>query len=352
MAIRRVELMTEFCGRRCLPPWHELIEEEAFRVATGRALKREEYAWRDNGRWFPQMTAVGPDITSIMRRELVLMVARIGVPLAQRSIMLRRLMRNGRLTQEAVNILEPGREVFLAAMREKYPFPESVFRDDLFFRNAKGEVSDQAVADALEEALGDLPFFVGWAYDRHDPKRQLTQWLRTSDWVTLISKLRAEFGALIERGRALGIPEKEFNKLVRRLRSKLLGTRERILLSKFDDLRDRLRAEGIDERSWKSRVVGSEVGTLPSLDAPLEIAIEYFVRNIAPGASARNALTSDYGDMLHMAYLPHVDVFRCDGYAAELARKPASRYGTTVVSSLRQLPDAIEALKSAPSPGD
>jgi len=238
-------------------------------------------------------------------------------------------------------MIRPNIQGTLDDLWRQYPWPQRFFDDDLFFRYVAGEVPAQALFDALEEALGDLPLFVGWAYDQHDPERKVTGWLREGSWLQTIVDLRTQAAHLVELAQSIGKTEKDVNTLLRKTKSRLVEVRTRILWSTFKDVRAKLSRQGVDKEVWQARVVDSPIGTIPSLDAMLEPAIDYFLRNVMAGAHQRELLVSDYGDILHMAYIPYVDIFRCDGYAADIARKAASKFGTEVVGKLTLLPEAI-----------
>jgi hypothetical protein len=82
---------------------------------------------------------------------------------------------------------------------------------------------------------------------------------------------------------------------------------------------ERLGRLGIGPEDWGARVVGSQSGALPALDAVLEGARAH-VRDAILHRTDRKLRTSDGGDIFHFAYIPYVDWFRCDGHI-EVARE-------------------------------
>lgn len=61
------------------------------------------------------------------------------------------------------------------------------------------------------------------------------------------------------------------------------------------------------------------------------------------GEYARQPKKSDWLDCLHAMYAPYVDIFRTDSYMAPIIQEHSKKYGTTVVSKLDKLTEAIEA---------
>lgn len=63
--------------------------------------------------------------------------------------------------------------------------------------------------------------------------------------------------------------------------------------------------------------------------------------------SARASRASDFGDVAHALYLPHVDIFRADGFLAQAVRQAKLPLATTVVSRVSELIEAVEKRLSA-----
>lgn len=343
MAVRRAELMNEMSGKNCLLWWRGLLEEETTRLAQDRTLQWDEYALREDGHWFPPLTGIADQLSDVFRNSLKEVIDESGLPRAQRRGTMRTLWRKGRLTKRALDMMRPHRQQMNDELRDKYPFPENFYENDLLFRHAAGEIPAQDIIDALEDAFGDLPFFVGWVYDRHDPKKTMTEWLRAGKLGDAITELRTKVSKAVELSERVGRNEKDVNAALRNARSKLNEYRARFLRIIFEDIGAQLNEQGIDRNIWDARVIGSEIRSIPSLDAVLEVLIEYFVRNAMSGNQQRKLRISDYGDVLHMGFMPYVDIFRCDSYFADLARQIAARYDTVLVGSLTDLPEAISA---------
>ena len=77
MALRRVELMAQLSDRKCLRWSHDLVEEESSRLARGVALNRPDYAFNDDGRWFPPVTGIADGLKSLTEKELKTTIAEL-----------------------------------------------------------------------------------------------------------------------------------------------------------------------------------------------------------------------------------------------------------------------------------
>ena len=60
-------------------------------------------------------------------------------------------------------------------------------------------------------------------------------------------------------------------------------------------------------------------------------------RSLLPPEHPRKLKRSDFGDMSHAAYIPHVDYFRCDVAMTSCFRELSQRFGTVIVPSLDEL---------------
>jgi hypothetical protein len=63
----------------------------------------------------------------------------------------------------------------------------------------------------------------------------------------------------------------------------------------------------------------------------------------------RKGAVSDVGDILHVAYMPYVDIYRTDGPMANVIREAKLARSTEVVGKLENLMEAIERQLAARS---
>jgi hypothetical protein len=103
--------------------------------------------------------------------------------------------------------------------------------------------------------------------------------------------------------------------------------------------------KGFDEYSISKRQSSDLVAANPdvsfSFSAVIAAYMGYFIDNLDKFENVPRLEESAVGDILHVMYLPYVDVFRADRYFADVLRKAKLPYPTVVASDLK-LPDIIE----------
>lgn len=79
----------------------------------------------------------------------------------------------------------------------------------------------------------------------------------------------------------------------------------------------------------------------PSLLTITTVSVKLAKLNLLTSQSSK---PSDFGDILHTAYIPHVDIFRADKATADIIKQAKLPFETTIVSKLTDLPSEIENL--------
>ncbi len=345
MALRRIQLIKELCQGKCFRWWSDITLSECLVLATDGHDDGSQSALSDDGHWFPDaMFQIAEGMQDRFVEAIKEMVGKVPISRQQRRQWLRKLISNGKLTRTATDLLAPGREQLLEKLSEELPILRRFFDEDLFLKFATGTGSATEIVAELQRSFEDVEFFVGWAYDRYDTGREMTALLRVfgADLVEKIERMRSEVLELADVGARLGKSSKEVNRVLARVRLPEEDMRRRWLDGIREDNAAVLRGSKISAAIWEKKVIGSRFGSVPSFDSYLEAMVLYFRRNIALSSGPRALLKSDAGDLLHMCYLPYVDIFRCDGEASAVARKVAGRYGTEIVSKLAVLCPVIE----------
>ena len=339
MALKRATVMKRLAGNKCFTWWGWLMNHEALLLAANEGISSQTHATRDDGRWFPEFDIIAKQVGLDLETSIKSCLSELPLPRNRRRHLKQQLIKDGRLTKTGVALVEQNRAEATRKVRQEFPLPQRVFDEDIIFRVVTGKLPKKAFVEAIEEALGDLPTFLGWVLDRYDSGRILTGWLRTNTLVDVIGDERTKLDAIVDSFSKIAFDPNEVNKIFsEKAAIKLAETRARCLWKIFDDVKHR----GISRDAWNERVIRAPFGKIPSLDAMLDIAFEYGLKNLSFGPHRRKLRVSDYGDILHMIYLPHVDLFRCDGYMAQLAKGPAKKNGVIVVNKLRELPTAID----------
>lgn len=343
-AKRRAEVLLELCGGKCLTWIFDLTNREVLQAASGGSLERPGYAFNEEGRWFPNVESIAHDLRDVLAETFREELKKLGLPRGHRRKLEKTYMRDGVLTPAAMPILEASGDTFVDTMAQSLPISRNLFSRDVLLRFACGEDNASAVVRQLENTFAHLPTFFEWACESFDSETTLRGWLRSegAGFIDFIGNVRRMVDELAELGRKLGREEKEANREVTILvRRAVLEARTRILEVKIMDL-ERQHPE-IPQEDW-DRVRQSKLGQLPINDAVLGAMESFGSRETKLARGSRRTLeSSDWADVLHMAYIPLVDVFKCDVRSIHIAKPIAARTNTAVVSHLR---DAFEALEA------
>lgn len=353
-ALARARAVMDVCGQHCMTDFRTLFADEAQAAALGSVPLRREAAWRDDGAWHPNVDEIVGDLVrgwsdEVNRTLKQMLREETGLNRAtRRSLAKRALRKNGSLTPELTASLsaEQRRGLSLEAAK-RLQLPQRIVDEDIPARVILGELPVSALADCAVEVLRTLPALFAQDAAR-EYENEIFHWVRRlgSSISEPLQEVRQKMLSAVTN---LGLSR--FRQLteqmgdLRAAKDWLPTTRSRILDGLWDAERKRWLALRVTRRDWDAKVVASPIGTMPGLDALLTAAREHLLDALRPSAQPRQPRSSDGGDLLHMLYLPYVDVFRCDGYAARTARAVVERFRLTarVVATPEQLLDAIEA---------
>jgi hypothetical protein len=239
--------------------------------------------------------------------------------------------RHGRLKGAALErLLDPTvRREMRCMVAQKFGLPSNLPSLDTLAQVMAGELPPVAADIFVVELLRDLVNLFSVA-PTLDQAEQLFGYLRVAG--RRIAEPMAEAATTMERF----VSEYGLD-AVRRLRADrppldkprwIANTRANVLSRFWEDERKR-RGAGprIRGEAWFENVEASPFGSIPTLDAYLAAGAELISKAVTVSRQPYRGRHSDAADVLHMSYLPYVDVFRCDGGNSQVAR--------TVVSELK-----------------
>lgn len=343
-AKRRAEIVLQLCGGKCFTWFFDLTGKEVLQAALGGVLERPGYALNDEGRWFPNVESLAHDLRDVLAETWREELRKSGLPRGHRRKLEKTYMRDGVLTPAAMPFLEKTGGSVVDAISHSLPIARNLFSRDVLLKFACGEDNGSAVVKQLENTFAHLPTFFEWACESFDNETTLRGWLRSegTGFIDFINGVRQMVDELAELGSRLGRAEKDINREVTTLVKRASAqARVKLLESKIGAL-GRKHPE-IPRESW-DRVRQSRFGQLPIIDAMLGAMEGFGSRETKLARGSRRTLEpSDWGDVLHMAHIPLVDVFKCDVRSVHIAKPIAARTGTAVVSNLR---DAFEVLEA------
>lgn len=315
----RFEVMDALCGRKCLVPPFEVMRREA----------EEDASWvphRDNGEWFPFENLDDLEIPTYVQtcRELL---ADSSLNRLQRRALSKQIFdARGHLTTHALKYLGNRPRELVRDFAERYPISEETV--DLLLEAAMGRASKNAAIRALKDSILVLESFNDWSRKKWNEMRPVLEWLRKegAKLQAMLESIRSIANDAVEKSKALGVSDdgvsKKLGELVQQLRSDLPGIV--------------LRAIGVDA-SATSAASSSSLTVFSGYAVELTRASSMTLKN------SRVSKQSDFGDLLHSVYLPHVDVYRTDGFAGALLRGILVDKSRAIVTSLESLPAVIEA---------
>lgn len=308
---RRLDLLREICGKNALRFISDITHDEL----AGKAA----IAISDAGLWAPVIDTV--ESMRSLKKEIIEMAIGKG-----------RKMRRALLTADAQHVKDPRKfvlsEDFRTAVVERYPVLNSAVAD--IARYLGGKTNARVAADSVFNGFSDLYSFARMFESNFDEASKLCNWVRQQGpaHVTRIMGMRPK---------------------VAEMRSVLADSTIEAL---FDQGQE---AALVDAAS---KFYGESIGREP--DVPFHSAADVHKRvptlfawfssgarimrqQALPPKGAIGPQPSDMGDIGHCAYLPHVDVFRCDRRTAMCIEPVASLFGTRVISDLD---DLINLLRS------
>lgn len=354
LAVGRAEAIREVCGQSCLLDFMSLMAEEGKAVALQSEPLRKAAACRDDGAWHPNPDGLPKEAIADFRRNLPTTMGELLKDDRRLNRKQRRELKSSLLTRDGMptnlvkSLYTPSqRQSVNADIGERFHLPPAALIADIPVRVLLGELPASALGDLLGAVLRDVPTLF-----RQDAVREhegaLFHWIRSTGQA-LSDPLRKARSEILEWVERWGLDE------LRLVHAKLgLGSRSdelaatirsRLLQSIWTAEGPALRIAGVRERVWQESVEGSASGTLPALASLVTACSAHLVMAFRPSTEPRQPRDSDGGDLIHMMYLPYVDVFRCDGYAATVAAEVVRRLGlmTRVVTSMEDALDAVGA---------
>jgi hypothetical protein len=320
--IRRLRLVRELCGRHALRYLFDLATLELRAWARNAHLDRE-VVHADDGRWMPGLD----DFASDLEREKQEFIEQMKLlPRAQRRKI---LTTNG----SGVN-LPTGREEAARQARElanKFPGFERCL--DVFRRFYAGQCHAQVVEDAFLRPLADPEEFAVVYLANFERMEKLLGWMRElgAKNVETFTALRFNLWSAVPEW-TNDYRSAEAEKYYREFREGMLCARnERIVHA--------LIGKNSGFRPFPSTEVAAK--SAPTYFCFAEAFMIVTSRSLLPREHPRKLKRSDFGDMSHAAYIPHVDYFRCDAAMTSCFRDLGRRFGTVIVPSLDELLDRV-----------
>ncbi|MDR6536980.1 hypothetical protein [Variovorax soli] len=328
-AIARFRSIQELCGPRCLVDPPTIIRHE-FPSDHGNPLPS---LLRDDGDWCPSFsgTLELPDLGALLQESLS------SLPGPERRRKVRQLFdTKGQLRPRALRMVRERAEAILASMQREYPMTAEATRS--MERFVVGVGSEAEANRALRDSIKNLEQFAQWHAREWETTSKFSAWLRIygenirRNLSHTAGEVRTLYQAELASGRSGDVAKKLLNEGFNRASANFA-----------QGLVKSLHGAGLEGAanatpSWT---------TSPGLMCIASVAVQAFRRTALDPTQSRKARTSDFGDVCHCIYLPYVDVFRADGFAATAISDADMPVRALVAPNLMQLPDVIRRALSS-----
>lgn len=323
---KRLQTIKKFCELKCLASYVLAIEYEIESLRKQKPTPNKFIIPNDNGKWFPNFVDLDEFSYSAesFKEEISKIPDRKKRRIAQRKI----FNKNGSV-KNIRTALKGSAESFAKEICYKYPLTEESAKlaAESYFNSG----STANFAQLLSNSLSNLENISKWYEFSWDEATQLSSFLREigGDLLSSLELLKDKSTELTIKYKLEGLTDSQ-------IKNKMDVIFVGLLNSLPKDLIERMCVNNatsiIQEVSWE---------LCPSLLTLTTLSVHLAKLN---SLTTRKSKTSDFGDILHTAYLPHVDIFRADGNTASIIKQAKLPFKTKVVSKLTDLPNEINNL--------
>lgn len=354
--LARARAITELCGSLCMVESNTLARFEIRRLASGsRPPFDRGIALRDDGAWHADPDELGGLFGSKQAtdgRSLVRDALKDTMPgltrKARRQVEEAAVDANGQLRPWArermlsPEVLHETRAEAATRMGLAYETPGM----ETFLRVVMGELQPEEADKWMLGLLRDLPTLFA-LFQTREQAEELFGYIRRLGGNILgpmgeaarnMENFVKAFG--LKQARTLHAERPFFDPMEWRAKA-----RKQMLDAMWGTERKRRGSERrIRGEVWFSLVDGSTFGSIPSFDCFLTAGAALLGKVAQVSAQPYRGRESDVGDILHMSYLPYVDVFRCDRGNAQVANAVVSEFGlkTQVSPYIEDVLDRLE----------
>lgn len=324
-ARERFEMISQLCGTHALAHPLDLMRHETAAARADRPIARAAML-DDTGFWLPSLLEprhTVPEMTRLFSGEFFTMNREEK----------RRLLKDGAPSRDALHHFRQHIEAFIAGLRARLPISaDAARRIDRYYA---GKLDYPHAIDAVRRSMTDPREVANWYRDHSETAHPLSGQMRElgHELKAMLDACQRELDAARASQAADGIADAV---LARAISDGFHAT--------FDPGTGELARALAAELSGETLAPSNPWQSLPGLACSTTLTMQLVRRSLAL-PKPRRASSSDFGDTLHALYLPYVDVFRTDAFAASAIRECAfpSEIATTVVDNFAKLPDSITA---------
>jgi len=323
-AAARFNTIKRLCQFKCLTSYIKILEHEALQLCAQSLSTLEIY--NDTGDWFPSLD----DVSMGSLEDLFLEQMKVQYPdrTTRRKALRKMLNENGRLNKKFRAELLQSNELSHQVIN-RFPISPNLIQPAFEAYLETG--SSVEIISALKTSLADISNLSVWYKKEWDRISPISMFLReiginlTKSFETAALEIKQMKVEQMELGVDEFLISRVVNKSISEVALKLPNNLALQLAHSLDfDL--------VTNPNWAMS---------PSIMA---MALTAGCVGKKTVLSDRPGKISDFGDISHSVYLPHVDVFRADGFTTSLIKESKFPINTLVVGKLLELPEAIEDL--------
>lgn len=317
-ASRRLKKIKEICAKKCLAEHHSVLGSEIKSLAMGgESILGDFNIFNEGGIWFQEL--IEYDEISDLKNDIKNEISKLPDRESRRKAERRAFNADGHIKRNFQSDLN--NSITNTANNICNIYPISLQDAKLAVESYLGTGSISIFMQAISNSLSNLENLALWYEQSWDLITPLSSYFRKEgfDFKALLDKIKLDFVRLNSGS----------NNATQELLDNLLTSLPKSLANKFSE------SIGLSLKRDVSWELSPSIFTITSIAAHLA------KHNVS---TQRNSKTSDYGDIFHLIYLPHVDVFRADGNTASLINQAKLPIKTKVVAKLIDLPNEIHNL--------
>lgn len=325
VAAKRFSVIKNLCVYRCFIDPTQLLSQEVLKLTDSYDDSPSLNIFNNSGNWFPPIEGSDEleDIEVVFKDALMQIPDRATRRARQKAL----LDKSGKLNLRAREELISSSGI-INEFASKLPIPRHAIEGAIRGYLKTGSMNQ--FLDTVRKYMGNLEAVGEWYAKDWDRISPLSASLREIGFGLKESLLKAViayqnvFDGSVNNGHAkssLNLAQGYLHEMMSKLPDDYAG-----LMAKS------LGVDLLKSPSW---------GSTPSL---LTLATVSGQVGKISTLSGRKPKISDFGDIYHSMYLPHVDVFRADGFTASAIKEAKLPFKTLVVDKFIELPEAIESL--------
>lgn len=277
--------------------------------------------------WYPDISESFKSLESQLRDGIEERVAQLPTN--------RRMRRGVKKMTRPSRIRQIAREA-VPAMAAQYELPESVIARSVV-AVLEGRVTAERAGRELFGAIARPSKFVETYFERIETDRSLPRWM---------GEMGRALQSAFERLRETVRPLLEHEVARDHLRETLRAHEQKLGATILDLAAEDLAAVGVPAAVFEAiRTSPSLAWSVPASRLAGSIVGRYVEQVLGYAGPEAKVEGSFGGDLIHALYLPHVDLWRADRRFAALVKGAVPEFAGRIVSSVHDLPAAIDAFR-------